>query len=136
MTAEDETTEEELRDGSTIFLRPVRPEDKGAIAAGFARMEAAERGEDDPLDADIAFHVAVVGASGNPFYVQFKDVVATALRTSIRFTNRFANRTADLPAHAAVLHAIRAGDGAGAAASMGAIIGGVRGLIDEAKRAG
>jgi DNA-binding FadR family transcriptional regulator len=50
----------------------------------------------------------VLNASANPFYVQFKDVVATALRTSIRFTNRFVGRTASLPAHEAVLLAIRA----------------------------
>ena len=51
-------------------------------------MVAAERGEDDPLEADIAFHLAILHASANPFYVQFRDVVTTALRTSIRFTNR------------------------------------------------
>ena len=59
------------------------------IDAGYKRMVAAEAGNDDPLDADIAFHVAVLQASGNPFYAQFRDVVETALRTSIRFTNRF-----------------------------------------------
>jgi DNA-binding FadR family transcriptional regulator len=59
------------------------------IGAGFERMAAAEVGDDDPLEADIAFHIAILKASANPFYVQFRDVVATALRTSIRFTNRF-----------------------------------------------
>jgi DNA-binding FadR family transcriptional regulator len=77
-----------------------------AIRAGFARMEAAERGEDDPLDADIAFHVAILRASANPFFAQFRDVVATALRTSIRFTNRIKGRTADLSQHGAVMQAI------------------------------
>ena len=37
------------------------------IAAAFHRMEAAERGEDDPLMADIAFHISILRASGNPF---------------------------------------------------------------------
>lgn len=107
-----------------------------AIAAGYARMEAAEAGADDPLDADIAFHMAVLQASANPFYVQFQDVVATALRTSIRFTNRFKGRTASLPAHRAVLTAIEAGDAQGAADAMAAIIGEVSGLIADAERAG
>ncbi|CAA9536222.1 MAG: Transcriptional regulator, GntR family [uncultured Sphingomonadaceae bacterium] len=105
------------------------------IAAGFGRMEAAEGGADDPLEADIAFHVAVLRASGNPFYIQFQDVVATALRTSIRFTNRFKGRTADLAAHRAVLTAIEGGDAGGAKRAMGAIIGEVMGLIDDAERA-
>src|ERR1700712_2495987 len=34
-------------------------DDRHDIAAGLARMEAAERGADDTLDSDIAFHVAI-----------------------------------------------------------------------------
>ena len=72
------------------------------ISAGLARMEAAEDGNDDPLEADIDFHVSILRASGNPFYLQFRDVVATALRTSIRFTNRIKGHTASIPEHGAV----------------------------------
>jgi DNA-binding FadR family transcriptional regulator len=104
-----------------------------AIEAGFARMEAAERDEDDPLEADIAFHVAILQASANPFYAQFQDVVTTALRTSIRFTNRFKGRTASLPQHKAVLDAIRQRDPAPAQAAMGALIADVMLLIAEAE---
>lgn len=107
-----------------------------AIAAGYRRMEAAEAGSDDPLEADIAFHIAVLNASSNPFYMQFRDVVATALHTSIRFTNRFQGRTASLPAHREVLSAIEAGDPAAAHSAMAAIIADVMVLIAEAERAG
>lgn len=103
-----------------------------AIRAGFARMVAAERGDDDPLEADIAFHVAILTASGNPFYVQFGDVVRTALNTSIRFTNRIAGRTASLPDHEAVLVAIEARDPAGARAAMAGIVDEVTALIGAA----
>src|SRR3546814_4854746 len=72
-------------------------------------MREAEIGRDDTLDADIAFHVAVLYAPGNPFYAQFRDVVDTALRTSIRFTNRIAGRSASIDDHAAVHEAIAAG---------------------------
>ncbi len=101
------------------------------IEAGYARMVAAERGDDDPLDADIAFHLAILRASGNPFFAQFRDLVATALRTSIRFTNRIVGRSADLEAHGAVKDAICARDGAAAHAAMAAIIGDVMTLIVE-----
>ena len=107
-----------------------------AIAAGFRRMEAAEAGSDDPLEADIAFHIALLSASANPFYVQFRDVVSTALRTSIRFTNRFKGRTASLPAHREVLTAIEARDPARARTAMAAIISEVMALISDAQRAG
>lgn len=105
-----------------------------AIAAGYARMQAAEANADDPLEADIAFHMAVLQASANPFYVQFQDVVATALRTSIRFTNRFKGRTASLPAHRAVMTAIEAGNADRAADAMAVIIEEVSVLIADAER--
>jgi len=104
------------------------------IREGFARMEAAERGEDDPLEADIAFHVAILRASGNPFYAQFRDVVTTALRTSIRFTNRIKGRTADLAQHGAVLEAIVARTPDVAHDAMRAIISDVVELIADAEK--
>jgi DNA-binding FadR family transcriptional regulator len=107
-----------------------------AIAAGFQRMEGAEAGADDPLEADIAFHIAVLEASANPFFVQFRDVVETALRTSIQFTNRFKGRTASLPAHRAVLTAIEARDLTGAHSAMASIIDEVMALIADAEKSG
>jgi DNA-binding FadR family transcriptional regulator len=106
------------------------------ISGGFARMIAAEAGDDDPLDADIAFHVAILEACGNPFYRQFRDVVETALRTSIRFTNRFIGRTADLDQHRAVLEAIERHDAEAASTAMAALIVDVQALIATAERDG
>ncbi|HEU4959807.1 MAG TPA: FCD domain-containing protein [Sphingomonas sp.] len=99
------------------------------IRAGFARMEAAEAGEDDPLEADIAFHVAILRASANPFYDQFRDVVSTALRTSIRFTNRIKGRTADLAQHSAAMEAIERRQPDAARAAMAVLIDDVLDLI-------
>jgi DNA-binding FadR family transcriptional regulator len=104
------------------------------IEAGFQRMVAADAGHDDSLESDIAFHVAILQASGNPFYVQFRDLVETALRTSIRFTNRFKGRSASLPAHQAVRDAIFAGDAGLARTRMEAIIREVMSLIEAAER--
>lgn len=118
---------------AALAARAAGAEDLARISAGYARMVEADRGHDDPLDSDIAFHIAVLSASGNPFYVQFRDVVETALRTSIRFTNRWKGRSASLPAHHAVLAAIEARDGAGAHAAMEAIIAEVMALIDQAE---
>ncbi len=106
------------------------------IRAGYERMAAAEAGDDDPLDSDIAFHLAILRGSRNPFFVQFQQVVATALRTSIRFTNRFHGRSASLPAHRAVLDAIEAGDAAASRSAMQAIIADVLALVTAADAAG
>ncbi len=118
---------------AALAARAHTEEGLAAIKAGFARMEAAERDEDDPLEADIAFHIAILQASANPFYAQFRDVVTTALRTSIRFTNRFKGRTASLPQHKAVLDAIAQRAPEQAQAAMAALIADVMLLIAEAE---
>ena len=100
------------------------------IAIALDRMQHAERGDGDALDADIAFHVAVLIASGNPFLVQFRSMVPTALRTSIRYTNRIAGRTASISDHAAVHEAIAAGDAAAAKQAMTVLIEDVLRLIE------
>ena len=112
------------------------PAGKATIAAGYARMEAAERGDEDALEADIAFHVAILRASGNPFFAQFEELVGTALRTSIRFTNRFKGRSSSLPAYRAVFEAIEAGDDVLAGATTASIIEDVMVLIRQAESEG
>ena len=113
-----------------LAARNAGPARRALIADGYARMVAAEDGQDDPLDADIAFHVAILRASGNPFFEQFEEVVATALRSSIRFTNCVKGHSASLPAHRAVLTAIEAADPGAAHAAMHAIIRDVMLLIE------
>jgi DNA-binding FadR family transcriptional regulator len=107
------------------------PNERDAITAGLERMEAAENGLDNTLDADIAFHVAILKASGNPFYAQFQDVVATALRSSIQFTNRIKGRSANVADHAAVRDAIVKRRAETARAAMRKIIADVLDLIDN-----
>jgi DNA-binding FadR family transcriptional regulator len=104
------------------------------INEGLERMSAAERGADDTLEADTAFHVAILNASNNPFYAQFRDVVSTALRTSIRFTNRIKGRTANVADHAQVRDAILMRDPDAARRAMRHLIGDVLTLIDDAAK--
>ncbi|WP_174292536.1 FadR/GntR family transcriptional regulator [Sphingomonas bacterium] len=120
-------------EAAALAARFAEAADLESIAAGLSRMEAAERREDDPLEADIEFHVAILRASKNPFYAQFRDVVVTALRTSIRFTNRIKGRTASLVDHGAVNRAIAAGDADAARDAMRGLIGDVLVLIDDAE---
>ena len=118
---------------AALAARAAEEPDLTAIRAGFERMAAAEAGHDDPLEADIAFHIAILEASANPFYRQFRDVVETALRTSIRFTNQSDGRTASLPQHHNVLSAIERRDPAAANAAMTALIADVMTLIAKAE---
>lgn len=85
--------------------------ERDALRHAIARMEAAERGEDDPLLSDIAFHVAILNASGNRFFSQLNEFVETALRFSIRRTNLTKGvRLASVADHRLVAEAILGGD--------------------------
>lgn len=109
------------------------PEQKAAISEAIERMYAAERGEDDALTSDIAFHVAVLCASGNRFYSQLTELIDTALRFSIRRTNRQKGvRLASVADHKKVADAIVAGDVAGAGEAMRSLIQEALDLIKQA----
>jgi DNA-binding FadR family transcriptional regulator len=104
------------------------------IRSAIERMRAAARGEDDPLESDIAFHVAVLGATGNRFYAQLEGVIDAALRTSIQFTNQYKGvELADVNEHRKVLDAIEAHDSQRAGEIMEKIIHEVMDLIAAAR---
>ena len=119
-------------EAAALAARHCDAADLRVMEAGLERMTAADEGQDDILEADIAFHVAILRASHNPFYAQFRDVVTTALRTSIRFTNRLKGHSASIADHRAVLDAIAARDPDRARDAMRTIIGDVLSLIARA----
>jgi DNA-binding FadR family transcriptional regulator len=85
-----------------------------AIFKALDRMRAAERGEDNALDADVEFHVAILHASGNRFFINMRHTVDVALHISIRVTNRSKGVTfASIADHARIADAIKAGDAEG-----------------------
>jgi DNA-binding FadR family transcriptional regulator len=107
------------------------PADKAALRHAIARMQAADNGEDDPLDSDIAFHIAVLRASRNRFYAQLTGFIATALRISIRTTNRYKGVQASVTDHKKVSDAIIAGHAVAAGDAMRKIIKEVIDLINS-----
>jgi DNA-binding FadR family transcriptional regulator len=111
---------------ATLAANVAGPEEKAAISHAIERMQAADRGDDDPLDSDIAFHVAVLRASRNRFYAQLTGFTSTALRFSSRMTNRYKGvRLASVADHKKVADAIIASKPAAAGEAM-------RRLIQEA----
>lgn len=106
-----------------LAARVAGPSEKAAILHGIERMQAADRGDDDPLDSDIAFHVAVLRATRNRFYAQLTGFTATALRFSILTTNRYKGvQLASIADHKKVADAIIAGNVALARESMHKLI--------------
>ncbi len=112
------------------------PKAKTAIEIGIERMIAAEKGNDDPLESDIAFHAAILRASGNRFYSKLPELIDTALRFSIRMTNRQKGvRLASVADHKKVSDAILAGNVAKAEAAMEYLIHETLDLITKAQAA-
>lgn len=93
------------------------------IRSAIERMQAAEQNEDDGLEADIAFHIAVLQGSNNRFYSQFTELSETTLRFSIRRTNAYKGvPRASAAEHDRVARAIENRDPEGAAREMRRLI--------------
>ncbi|MFG2576097.1 FadR/GntR family transcriptional regulator [Streptomyces sp. NPDC048481] len=97
------------------------PEDLAAIEAALAGRRAAARADDTAfVDADIAFHAAVVAAARNPvladLFAEFTPVLRRGLVDLLALTGLREHEpdTGD-EAHEALLRAIRDGDAEGAA---------------------
>lgn len=100
------------------------------IRDSLARMQAAEKGRDDPNESDIAFHIAVLTASRNRLIGQLEELISTALRFSIRLTNRFKGvGFASVEDHKAVADAIAGRKPEAAAKAMTGIINEAMALI-------
>ena len=113
-------------EAAVLAARKQNPVLIGDIKKALARMDAAEQGHDDALEADIAFHTAVLLASENRFFIQLRNFIQTALRVSIASTNQLKGvEVASESDHRAVYDAIAANDSEAANRAM--VI-----LLDEA----
>lgn len=124
---------------AALAARRATGTERAAIDDAIKRMFAADKGEGDALAADIAFHLAVLQASGNRFYRQHRDMIETALRFSIRKTNELKGRFASAKDHKRVADAILAGKAQDAETRMRELIGGALDLMlrvqgDEKRR--
>jgi DNA-binding FadR family transcriptional regulator len=119
---------------AALAARTATPALKEAIRSAIELMAQAEKDEDDPLPSDIAFHIAVLRASGNRFYTQLGGVTETALRFSIRMQNQSKGvRRASVPDHREIADAILAGKPSRAETAMRELIEEALDLIEKAE---
>lgn len=102
-----------------------------AMRNALNRMRDLAAHPDLALQADIDFHVAILKASGNPFLIQLKELIHTALTHSISLTNRIVGHTASIADHEAVLIGIEAADPLAAESAMRFILAESLDLIDR-----
>lgn len=104
-----------------------------AIEQALERMRNAEENSNEDLEADIAFHISILYASDNRFYIRLRDFIATALRVSISHTSPIkGNHIGIVEDHTKIFTAIRNRDAEGAKQSMLALIEEALRFIEEA----
>lgn len=101
------------------------PADLAALGHAFEAMREAiaDGARDRYHDADLAFHSALIRASGNRFLIQMAPIVEAILDTSFTLsTETIEEASGSLPDHRTLLDAIQAGDGDGAQRHLTRII--------------
>ena len=93
-------------EAAALAARAASAEDHLRIETGLKRIAAARRGGENPAEADMGFHLAILRATRNPFYAQFQALLTTALRASFRLPGR----TRGVSDYASVFEAIRIRD--------------------------
>jgi DNA-binding FadR family transcriptional regulator len=91
-----------------LAARYAEPSKIEAIEAALESMKAAEEGSEADIQADIDFHVSILYASNNRFYIRLRDFIQTALRVSISHTSPIkGNHFAVYEDHAKIFNAIK-----------------------------
>jgi DNA-binding FadR family transcriptional regulator len=103
------------------------PDDREAVVAAYADLAASLHDADAFIEADLAFHRAVIAATGNPLLGELAAAVEAGLRLARRVQVRVAGDARPLPrdplpGHLAIVEAVVAGDGAAAATAMRAVV--------------
>jgi len=119
-------------EGAALAAHSATQEQKDKILEAVEELDRASRGESDPLESDIAFHLAVLEASNNRFMVLLDSFIDTALRFSIRLTNRLKGvQVASVEDHRLVANAIVAGDAEKAHDYMSKMMVEARDLVEK-----
>jgi GntR family galactonate operon transcriptional repressor len=84
--------------------------DLASLDDALQRMSAAAAGEGDAVEADLAFHRAVLAATHNELLIRTEIVLEPGLAARDRVVHGVVEDDDPTPAHAAVLDAIRDGD--------------------------
>lgn len=101
--------------------------DRDAVVAAYAELAASLDSADAFVEADLAFHRAVIAATGNPLLGELAAAVEAGLRLARRVQVRVSGDARPLPSdplprHLAVVDAIVAGDSGAAATAMRAVV--------------
>lgn len=99
-------------EAAALAARNARPASLAAIREALDRMDQAKTGSpEQALEADIDFHISILYASENRFFIRMRDFTRTALNVSIRHTNVIkSNPSGVVRDHSQVFTAIESGN--------------------------
>jgi DNA-binding FadR family transcriptional regulator len=116
-----------------LAAKNITDEQRIMLEAAIERLRDADKGQDDPLDADIAFHVGVLEASNNRFFWNMRHTIEVALRFSIRITNRYKGvDRASVEEHERILQLILSGNAKASEDEMKRLILEAKTLLNKA----
>lgn len=106
-------------------------DDKAAIAAAIEAMRNAPENSETAIAADLDFHVALLYATRNRYFIRLRDFIRTALNVTVHFTTPARNSYSEIVvAHNRVAQAVCNGDVERARLSMRSLIEDAYALIE------
>jgi GntR family galactonate operon transcriptional repressor len=110
--------------------------DLAALDEALDAMARASKAGEEAVEADLAFHRALLAASHNEMLERMEMVIATGLAHRDRLVHASGRHPADpVPSHRAVLDAVRAQDPASAQSAMRALLTQSARDLDDLRRA-
>ena len=105
---------------AALAARRATPADTARIGDAYRLMAEAEDSAEAFMEADLAFHVAILEAGRNDYLLPVAHAIRSSMMASLRITNRnpVENREVSLPLHRAIHEAIARRDGEAAATAM------------------
>ncbi|MBV1908416.1 MAG: FadR family transcriptional regulator [Kangiellaceae bacterium] len=89
------------------------------MAAAYNKMEIAKVGTDEVFSSDLEFHMSILDATNNDFFISLGKTIQTALAGIFRLSSSTEQEYIDaLPGHKAIYKAIEKGDAAEAEKQM------------------
>jgi DNA-binding FadR family transcriptional regulator len=115
-------------DAAALAAERAIPARLTALEAAMAALAAADTHSTHSIDADLAFHSAVLAASGNHLLAALAPVIEASLTLAFRVSRAASDELGHvIPMHGAVVDAILSGDAGAAHAAM-------RGLLERSER--
>jgi DNA-binding FadR family transcriptional regulator len=122
-------------EAASLAAKHAATENIEAIEAALECMRNPDMSAEAQLEADIEFHVSILYATNNRFYIRLRDFIQTALRVSIRHTHPMKDNYDEVVQdHANIFNAIKDREQALARQAMSGLVNDALNFIESELR--